>query len=80
MVKRPNLIQQIQKAIRRSRVVVLAGPRQCGKTTRAREFLSPGEKNYYDLEDADDLVRLEDAESELAGFRGLVVIDETQPR
>jgi len=78
MIKRPDLIRQIQKAIRRSRVVVLIGPRQCGKTTLAREFLSPGEKNYYDLEDTDDLVRLEDAKSELAGLRGLVVIDEIQ--
>ncbi len=78
MIKRPDLIRQVQKAIRRSRVVVLIGPRQCGKTTLAREFLSPGEKNYYDLEDTDDLVRLEDAKSELAGLRGLVVIDEIQ--
>ncbi len=78
MIKRLNLTNQIKKAIQRSRVVVLVGPRQCGKTTLAREFLSPGNKNYYDLEDTDDLVRLEDAKSELAGLRGLVVIDEVQ--
>ncbi len=78
MIKRPDLMRQIQKAIQRSRVIVLVGPRQCGKTTLAREFLSPGAKNYYDLEDSDDLVRLEDAKSELAGLRGLVVIDEIQ--
>ena len=76
MVRRPKLILQVQKALRRSRVVVLLGPRQCGKTTLAREFLSAGEKNYFDLEDPDDLVRLEDAKAELAGLRGLVVIDE----
>ncbi len=78
MIKRPDLTRQIQKSIRRSRVVVLVGPRQCGKTTLAREFLSAGKKNYFDLEDPDDLVRLEDAKSELAGLRGLVVIDEIQ--
>ena len=78
MIKRLNLIQRIQKAIKRSRVIVLLGPRQCGKTTLTRTFLSPREKNYYDLEDPDDLVRLEDAKSELAGLRGLVVIDEVQ--
>jgi len=76
MIKRPKLIQQVQKAIQRSRVVVLLGPRQCGKTTLAREFLSAEKKNYFDLEDTDDLLRLEDAKSELAGLRGLVVIDE----
>jgi len=78
MIKRPDLIQQIRKAIQRSRVIVLLGPRQCGKTTLTREFVAPPKKNYYDLEDPDDLVRLEDAKSELAGLRGLIVIDEIQ--
>lgn len=78
MIKRLRLIQQVQKAIRRSRVVALLGPRQCGKTTLAREFLSAEKKNYFDLEDTDDLLRLEDAKSELASLRGLVVIDEIQ--
>ena len=78
MIKRIDLTRQVRKAIRRSRVVVLVGPRQCGKTTLAREFLSAGEKNYFDLEDPDDLLRLEDPKSELAGLRELVVIDEIQ--
>src|SRR3989338_4323019 len=78
MIKRPRLTQHVQKAIRRSRVVALLGPRQCGKTTLTREFLSADKKNYFDLEDTDDLLRLEDAKSELAGLRGLVVIDEIQ--
>ena len=78
MLKRLRLKNQIEIALRRSRIVVLVGPRQCGKTTLAREFLSPAHKNYFDLEDSDDLVRLEDAKSELAGLRGLVVIDEVQ--
>lgn len=78
MIKRPGLIQQVEKAIRRGRVVALIGPRQCGKTTLAREFLSVEKRNYFDLEDSDHLLRLEDSKSELAGLRGLVVIDEIQ--
>ena len=78
MIERSVLCLQIRKALRRSRVVALIGPRQCGKTTLAREFLSSGEKNYFDLEDNDDLLRLEDAKSELSGLRRLVVIDEIQ--
>lgn len=78
MIKRQKLTQQIKKAIGRSRVVALLGPRQCGKTTIAREFLPAGGKNYFDLEDPDALLRLEDAKSELAGLRGLVIIDEIQ--
>ncbi len=78
MIKRLDLTHQVQKALRRSRVVILIGPRQCGKTTLAHEFLSSGKKNYFDLEDTDDLLRLEDPKAELGGLRGLVVIDEIQ--
>lgn len=78
MIKRLNLVRQVHRAIQRSRIVALLGPRQCGKTTLAREFLPPHDKNYFDLEDTDVLLRLEDAKSELAGLRGLVVIDEIQ--
>lgn len=56
----------------------MIGPRQCGKTTLAREFLSSNKKNYFDLEDSDDLLRLEDPKAELSALRGLVVIDEIQ--
>jgi predicted AAA+ superfamily ATPase len=40
MVKRAEVIDAIRAALRRNRIVVLAGPRQCGKTTLAREVLS----------------------------------------
>jgi uncharacterized protein len=32
-------------------VVALLGPRQCGKTTLARQFVSADSVNYFDLED-----------------------------
>lgn len=80
MIKRAGLINHIKKALRRSRVVALLGPRQCGKTTLAREFLAAGQRNYFDLEDTDDLQRLDDPKPELSGLRGLVVIDEIQRR
>ncbi len=40
----------VKTALRRAPVVVLAGPRQCGKTTLARQFLTPESVNYFDLE------------------------------
>ena len=42
---------EIRRALTRSRAVALIGPRQCGKTTLARQFLSEGSRNYFDLED-----------------------------
>jgi predicted AAA+ superfamily ATPase len=60
VIERQGLIEAIQAALGRSRVVVLAGPRQCGKTTLARELLSEDSVNYFDLEDPASLARLEE--------------------
>ncbi|MCY4507608.1 MAG: AAA family ATPase, partial [Acidobacteria bacterium] len=41
----------VTRALRRSPVVAIVGPRQCGKTTLARQLVSAGSPNYFDLED-----------------------------
>lgn len=61
-------------------MVVLSGPRQVGKTTLAREFLSEDSLNYFDLEDPLSLARLDEPMTALQPLRGLVVIDEVQRR
>ena len=80
MIPRPALSQQITTALTRSRVVVLIGPRQCGKTTMARTFVPPDSLNYFDLEDPVSLARLDQPMTALRDLRGLVVIDEIQRR
>jgi hypothetical protein len=80
MTPRVALSQQIATALTRSRVVVLVGPRQCGKTTMARTFVPPDSLNYFDLEDPVSLARLDEAMTALRDLRGLVVIDEVQRR
>ena len=80
MVERPALLSQIQTALQRSRGVVLCGPRQCGKTTLARELLAPDSVNYFDLEDPASLARLDEPMTALQPLQGLVVIDEVQRR
>ena len=67
-------------ALGRAPVVVLAGPRQCGKTTLARQFVDPESVNYFDLESPLSLARLEEPMTALAALRGLIVIDEVQLR
>jgi hypothetical protein len=80
MLKRHRWIKSIEDALSRHRVVALIGPRQCGKTTLAREFLSETSVNYFDLEDPLSLDRLDEPMTALASLSGLIVIDEVQLR
>jgi hypothetical protein len=70
----------METALERSEVVVLSGPRQCGKTTLARELLRADSVNYFDLEDPASLARLDEPMTALRPLEGLVVIDEVQRR
>src|ERR1700690_3724971 len=78
MILRSADSQAIRTALKRSRVVALLGPRQCGKTTLAREFRAADSLNYFDLEDPASLARLSEPDLALRPLRGLVVIDEVQ--
>lgn len=80
MIRRTSLLSALNRALDRSRVVVLAGPRQSGKTTLARELLKEDSVNYFDLEDPASLARLDEPMTALRPLRGLVVIDEIQRR
>ncbi|MDP2839377.1 MAG: ATP-binding protein [Syntrophales bacterium] len=80
MIPRAHITANISTALERSRAVALIGPRQCGKTTLARQFVSPDSPNYFDLEDPLSLARLDEAMTALRGLTGLVVIDEVQRR
>jgi predicted AAA+ superfamily ATPase len=78
VLKREALVQNVRRALRRSRVVALIGPRQSGKTTLARQFVEPGSSRYFDLENPNDRERLAEPLTALGGLRGLVVLDEIQ--
>ena len=80
MINRRIDIALVRAALRRSRIVALIGPRQCGKTTLAREFVPARSRNYFDLEDPSSLARLSVPDTALRPLRGLVVIDEIQRR
>jgi predicted AAA+ superfamily ATPase len=80
MITRPQELGQIRRALKRSRVVALIGPRQCGKTTLARQIVPPDSPNYFDLEDPTSLARLAEPMTSLSTLRGVVVIDEVQRR
>ena len=78
MIERRDLKKRIRESLRRSRIVALVGPRQCGKTTLARAFMPLDSYNYFDLEDPSSLSRLSKPMTALEGLKGLIVIDEIQ--
>jgi uncharacterized protein len=81
MIERPQSLARLTNALRRSRVVALVGPRQCGKTTLAR-IVASGEPSatFFDLEDPGTVGALEQPMATLAPLKGLVIIDEIQRR
>ena len=68
-------------------MVGILGPRQCGKTTLARQYIASlrsrtsshrSPVHYFDLEDPEHLNRLADAKLALEPLEGLIVIDKVQ--
>lgn len=83
IMKREHYIKRIQRAFETHKVVALLGPRQCGKTTLAKDYISyehhpTKTKNYFDLEKNTDLARLANPLLALEPLEGLIVIDEIQ--
>ncbi len=80
-MQRNTYLTAIDKAFNTSKVVALLGPRQCGKTTLARQYFRDNQglkAQYFDLENPVDLLRLQDPMLTLQDFEGLIVIDEIQ--
>jgi uncharacterized protein len=78
IIQRPAYLQQLNKALKRSPVTALLGPRQCGKTTLARMLQEREKADYFDLESQPDLRRLQNPELMLGSLQGLVILDEIQ--
>lgn len=80
MIDRLALVSAVRLALARSRAVVLAGPRQSGKSTLAQTFLPRSSSRYFDLENPLHATRLAQPFDTLSRLQGLVVIDEVQRR
>lgn len=79
-IDRAEVLSQVWRAIRANPVTVLYGPRQCGKTTLAREIAATPQAEYFDLDDPVSERRLSEPMLALRALRGLVVIEEVQRR
>lgn len=78
-MKRPDKKNKIKQGFRNHPVVAILGPRQCGKTTLAKDYAKDFKRvHYFDCEDPIDISRLENAMLTLNELKGLIVIDEVQ--
>ena len=80
MIQRSKFLGAIEKALERSRIVALLGPRQVGKTTLAREIIAQKGGTIFDLEDPVHQARLTLPKQTLEGLKGLIVLDKIQLR
>ena len=88
MLQRNNFLEAISNSFDITPICGLLGPRQCGKTTIAKEYiktqknLHPNQEaiHFFDLEDPIDLSRLDNPKLALEQLKGLIVIDEIQRR
>ncbi|MBU6182372.1 MAG: ATP-binding protein [Verrucomicrobia bacterium] len=80
MIARARLQKSLIEGLARHPAVALLGPRQCGKTTLARQVSRAAGATFFDLENPDDVAALENPMLALEGLSGLVVLDEVQRR
>jgi hypothetical protein len=78
MISRQEYIRKLERAISRSPITAILGPRQVGKTTLARLFTATKPVTFFDLESFPDQQRLQNPELVLGNLNGLVVLDEIQ--
>src|SRR5438045_3286834 len=84
-MRRVRMLQAVRDLYRTHPIVALVGPRQCGKTTLARDLargagFKAGPVTRFDLESPIDLSRLENPLLALEPLEGLIIIDEVQRR
>ena len=79
-IPRSPELEALKRLLKTNPIVAILGPRQCGKTTLARQFSSrwPSDITAFDLEDPRDIERLQDPLLALEGAKGLIIIDEIQ--
>ncbi|ABW66454.1 ATP-binding protein [Desulfosudis oleivorans] len=76
----PRLIEtDILRSLARSPAVAILGPRQCGKSTTARQLIDPATSIYLDLQDRVDRNKLSEPELFFEQYRSrLICLDEIQ--
>lgn len=82
-MQRVHFLNNIQEIFQNHAVCAILGPRQCGKTTLAHQFVQQhniATVHFFDLENTFDLGRLDNPMLALSALQGTIVIDEIQRR
>jgi len=80
-IQRVKELQILTDRLKNSPVVAILGPRQCGKTTLSRQFarnIKNKNIHFFDLENPNDLARLDNPTLALQDLDGIIIIDEVQ--
>ncbi len=78
LIARQKILEELKKALSRTPVTALLGPRQCGKTTLSKELNKTLSGTFFDLENPRDVNRLQNPMLTLEREQGFVIIDEVQ--
>ncbi len=74
-IQRTRYFNQLEYLVQNSPVTALLGPRQCGKTTLAKDFGNIQKSHYFDLESTVDSVALQNPKTVLSELDGLIILD-----
>lgn len=79
MIKRDFYLKQVQGAFEVHPICAILGPRQCGKTTLAKQYGNElSSVHFFDLEHPQDLSILDNPSVTLPSLEGIIIIDEIQ--
>lgn len=78
MISRTALTQEILRSLANNPVTALLGPRQCGKTTLARQIGDQSGATFFDMQDPEVSAAFQNPKLLLAPLEGLIILDEAQ--
>jgi len=78
MILRTALTQEILGSLANNPVTALLGPRQCGKTTLARQIGDQSGATFFDMQDPEVAAAFQNPKLLLAPLEGLIILDEAQ--
>ena len=78
MISRARLEAEVRQSLAEAPVTTLLGPRQCGKTTLARQLGSQVGASFFDMQDPEVVAAFQNPKLVLSPLEGLVILDEAQ--